>query len=186
MRAGYAEIAKIALAKDAKFFSWLEQNIAAVLKNTPERAQAIHTACRLKAEIVARDEREGDERKLLNLGHTFGHALEVLNNYSDVLLHGEAVSIGIGMASRLSAWLGLCSAQVAERAGRHLQAAGLPVSVRNLPGIDAEKLMNAMLKDKKVTDEQITLILIKDIGKALVSQNVKSAQLNAFLQSEVA
>ena len=184
LRAGYAEIAKIALIKDAAFFAWLEKNSEAIFKNTPQRNQAIAASCRLKAQIVTNDEREANERMLLNFGHTFGHALETLNGYSDKLLHGEAVAIGACMAFRFSAELGLCKNEDVARVEQHFKTAGLSVSARGLPGITVEKLLNTMLKDKKVTGGQITLILSKGIGEAFVSHNVERAQLAAFLQTK--
>jgi 3-dehydroquinate synthase len=185
LRAGYAEVAKIALIKDEKFFAWLEKNIDSVFDDPAQRLQMIATACRMKADIVTRDEYENSERMLLNLGHTFGHALEVLTGYGDTLLHGEAVSIGIAMAFRFSAELGLCAPQEAERAERHLSGAGLPVLATGLPGVSAKSLLNAMLKDKKMTDGHINLILSRGIGKAFVSHDFTSEKLAAFLQQEM-
>jgi 3-dehydroquinate synthase len=185
LRAGYAEIVKIALVKETDFFDWLEKNSTAVFKDTPQRTQAIAAACRLKADIVARDERDLDERLLLNLGHTFAHALEALTNYSNALLHGEAVGIGVAMAFRFSVQLGLCEPADMQRAVRHLEKAGLPVAARNLPGVTAESLLNTMSKDKKVTDGRINLILANGIGKAFISRDVDLKKLAAFLRQEM-
>jgi 3-dehydroquinate synthase len=185
MRAGYAEIAKAALINDADFFTWLERNLAAVLTDTPERAQAIYKACRMKAEIVVRDEIERNERMLLNFGHTFGHALEALTGYSDVLLHGEAVGIGMAMSLRFSVQRGLCAADEAARAISHFERAGLAVSAKGLPGVNAENLLGSMLKDKKVTGGQITLILTRGIGKAFIARDAETKELAAFLQREM-
>jgi 3-dehydroquinate synthase len=184
-RAGYAEIVKMALIKDADLFAWLDANISSVFKNTPQRTQAIIKACRMKADIVARDEYESSGRMLLNLGHSFGHALEALTNYGDALLHGEAVSIGIVLAFRFSVALCLCSPEDAKQAEDHLVKAGLPASAKTLKGITAEKLLTSMLKDKKVTGGKIALILAHGIGKAFVSRDIEAEKLAGFLQKEM-
>ncbi|MES2906251.1 MAG: 3-dehydroquinate synthase [Pseudomonadota bacterium] len=186
MRAGYAEIVKMALINDPAFFNWLESVGAKVFENTPERAQAIYNACRRKAEIVARDEREAGERMLLNLGHTFAHALEAMTGYSDALLHGEAVAIGTAMAFRFSTSLGLCKKEDTQRVEAHLKAHGLIISPKGLKNVEAGAFLKAMKKDKKTAQGQFTLILARGIGEAFVSRDVKEAQLAAFLQNETA
>src|SRR5690606_8413600 len=135
MRAGYAEVAKYGLLGDAEFFSWLEQNWEKVFQHDPAALmQAIGRSVEMKAEIVARDETETGERALLNLGHTFGHALEAWTGYSDRLLHGEAVAIGICLAARLSEELQFCPPHTASRIAAHLKAVGLPTQIRDVPG----------------------------------------------------
>ncbi len=176
-RAGSAEIVKMALISDAAFFEQLEKNRCGI-------EQQIHRACSVKAEIVARDERENNERMLLNLGHTFGHALEALTGYGDALLHGEAVAIGIGMAFRFSVQLGLCPPQDAARVERYLEKAGLPASARHL-GLSSGKFLAGMQKDKKTADGKLNLVLVRGIGKAFVARDIEQAKLASFLQNEV-
>src|SRR5471030_219306 len=133
-RAGYAEVAKYGLLGDEAFFTWLEKNHSDIFSGGAAREHAIATSCRAKAAIVARDERENGERALLNLGHTFGHALEAATGFSGRLLHGEGVAIGMALAFRLSVKLGHCPGQDAERFVRHLQAVGLPAAIADIPG----------------------------------------------------
>src|SRR5215475_4876702 len=133
-RAGYAEVAKYGLLGDAGFFDWLDANVKDVFAGGAAREHAIATSCRMKADIVARDERETGDRALLNLGHTFGHALEAATGYSDRLLHGEGVAIGMALAFRLSVALGLCDGQDADRFSRHLRSVGLPSAISDIPG----------------------------------------------------
>src|SRR6201990_150103 len=133
-RAGYAEVAKYGVLGDEAFFAWLEANHGDWFKGGAAREHAIATSCRAKAAIVARDERETGDRALLNLGHTFGHALEAATGFSDRLIHGEAVAIGMVLAFDLSVKLGLCPGQDAERFRRHLKAVGLPSSIADIPG----------------------------------------------------
>ncbi len=188
MRAGYAEVAKYGLLGDEAFFSWLEQNWQAVF--ALDRAQldrAVETSVQAKADIVARDEMEAGDRALLNLGHTFGHALEAWTGYSDRLLHGEGVSIGMSMALRFSEKLGLCAEGTAARAAQHLQAVGLPTSVGDIPGgqADPDELMRLMAQDKKVRQGKATFILVRGIGQAFVTQDVDPADVRDFLVSEI-
>ena len=145
-------------------------------------------SCRAKAAIVARDERETGERALLNLGHTFGHALEAACGFSDRLLHGEAVAAGIALAFGFSARLGLIPAAEAERAIRHLAAVGLPTRPQDIPGglPDADALMDLMAQDKKVKRGMLTFILVRGIGSAFVEQGVDAAQVRAFLSEKLA
>jgi len=173
--AGYAEVVKYGALGDADFFDWLEAS-AAIALGGDEAAltHAVAQSCRMKAAIVARDERETGERALLNLGHTFGHALEAATGFSDRLLHGEGVAIGMALAFRLSHRLGLCPGQDAERFARHLQAMGLPAAICDIPGprATAEELLGHMAHDKKVADGKLTFILLRGIGRAFVTSDV--------------
>ncbi len=187
-RAGYAEVAKYGLLGDAGFFSWLEQNWQNMFNGGAAREHAIAVCCRAKAAIVSRDERETGERALLNLGHTFGHALEAGCGFSQRLLHGEAVALGMVMAFDFSARKGLCSAADAARAGAHLAAVGLPTHVKEVPGgvpgVDA--LMDLIAQDKKVKRGALTFILVRGIGRAFIENNVDPADVRAFLTDAVA
>jgi 3-dehydroquinate synthase len=186
-RAGYAEVAKYGLLGDAAFFAWLEANADDVFAGrNGAREHAIATSCRMKAEIVARDERETGDRALLNLGHTFGHAFEAAAGFSDRLLHGEAVALGMTLALAFSARLGLLPPAEAERARRHLGGVGLPTRISDVaggvPGVDA--LMDLMAQDKKVRRGRLTLILTRAVGVAFVAPDVDAAQVRAFLQDQ--
>ena len=189
MRAGYAEVAKYGLLGDAPFFGWLETNWRAVLGNGgPELLHAIETSVKAKAAIVARDETETGDRALLNLGHTFGHALEASTGYSDRLLHGEGVAIGMCLAFRFSEQRGLCENGTADRVTAHLKAVGLPVSINEIPGpkAGAAELVRLMGQDKKVRHGQLTFILARGIGHAFVERNVPGDAVTAFLERELA
>ena len=186
VRAGYAEVAKYGLIDDAEFFAWLEANGAAVVAGDPAaRAHAIATACRAKARTVAADEYEGGQRALLNLGHTFGHALEAATGYSDRLLHGEGVSIGMVLAHRFSGAQGLAPAADAERAEAHLKGIGLPTRIGDIPGapLDADTLMHHIAQDKKVARGALTFILTRGIGQAFVARDVDAGTVRAFLDT---
>jgi 3-dehydroquinate synthase len=187
-RAGYAEIAKYALIEDPDFFAWLEANAADVLAGDSEaRRQAIATAVAGKARIVAEDEKETSGRRaLLNLGHTFGHALEAEAGYSDRLLHGEAVAIGMVLAFDFSVERGLCPAQDAARARTHLAACGLPVSIGEA-GIAApgKRLTEHMMHDKKKKGGRIAFILARGIGRAYVDKGVEMADVEIFLDGQM-
>ena len=188
LNAGYAEIVKYGLLGDATFFAWLEANWRAVLAGWPEREHAIAVACRGKARTVAADEREeSGARALLNLGHTFGHALEAACGYSDRLLHGEAVSIGTVLAFEFSARRGLCSPDDARRVAAHLEAVGLPTRMQDIPGppMVAETLMEHIAQDKKVSRGQLTFILVNGIGSAFVAHDVPPAEVAAFLAEKL-
>ena len=192
-RAGYAEVAKYGLLGDAAFFSWLEANWREVFaggkaSGSGAREHAIAVSCRAKAAIVARDERETGDRALLNLGHTFGHALEAACGFSDRLLHGEAVAAGMALAFEFSARLGLLPASEAERAVRHLAEVGLPNRPKDIAGSlpDADALMALMAQDKKVKRGMLTFILVRGIGAAFVEQGVDAAQVRAFLSEKLA
>jgi 3-dehydroquinate synthase len=182
-RAGYAEIAKYGLLGDAAFFAWLEKNWQDVFAGGPAREHAIAVCCRAKAGIVARDERETGERALLNLGHTFGHALEAGCGFSDRLLHGEAVALGMALAFEFSAKKGLISAADAARASAHLAAVGLPTHVKDvLGGVPTlDTLMDLISQDKKVTRGALTFILVRGIGRAFIEKNVDAGEVRAFL-----
>ncbi|MGJ3261647.1 MAG: 3-dehydroquinate synthase [Salinarimonas sp.] len=189
LRAGYAEVAKYGLIDDAPFFAWCEANAPAVLAGGPERERAVAHSCRAKAAIVARDEREEGDRALLNLGHTFAHALERIARYDPaILVHGEAVAAGLAAAFRFSVALGLCAPAEAERVARHLAAMGLPTSLRAFPGLapDPERLLDAMAQDKKVVAGQLTFILARGIGESFVAKGVDVAAVRAFLAGECA
>jgi 3-dehydroquinate synthase len=182
-RAGYAEVVKYGLLGDAAFFSWLEANWQDVFAGGPAREHAIAVCCRAKAAIVARDERETGERALLNLGHTFGHALEAGCGYSSRLLHGEAVALGMVMAFDFSVHKGLATAEEAQRVRTHLAAVDLPTHVKQVaggvPGLDA--LMGLIAQDKKVKRGKLTFILTSGIGRAFVENNVDPAEVRRFL-----
>jgi 3-dehydroquinate synthase len=182
--AGYAEVAKYGLIRDRGFFAWLEQNGAALIAgDAAARQQAVRQSCAAKAAIVAADEREAGERALLNLGHTFGHALEAMTGFGEKLLHGEAVALGMQLAFDLSARLGFCRPEAAARLRRHFAAIGLPTSLAEVAGdtLAAEGLLAHMQKDKKVAQGRITLILARDIGDAFVCRDVTRATLASFL-----
>ncbi|MBK9079932.1 MAG: 3-dehydroquinate synthase [Hyphomicrobium sp.] len=188
VRAGYAEVAKYGLLGDAAFFAWLEQNWRGVFGNSgPDLTQAIETSVKAKAAIVARDEHETGDRALLNLGHTFGHALEAWTGYSNRLLHGEGVAIGMCLAFRLSEELGLSPKGTAARVTRHLQDVGLPVHINDIPGgkADPDELMRLMGQDKKVQKGRLTFILARDIGQAFITRDVNPAAVRAFLAREI-
>jgi 3-dehydroquinate synthase len=188
LAAGYAEVAKYGLLGDADFFAWLEQNASRILAGDPQaRVRAIRTSCEAKAEIVAQDEKEHGRRALLNLGHTFGHALEAATGYSDTLLHGEAVAIGMATAFRFSERLGRCPGGAAERVEKHLASVGLPVSMapvrQHLP--DEDGLLNLMRQDKKAEGGKINFVLVKDIGNAYIDRSITEEVLREFLADEL-
>ncbi len=189
MRAGYAEVAKYGLLGDAPFFAWLEKHWQSVFGNDPESlTEAIVVSITAKARIVERDETETGDRMLLNLGHTFGHALEAWAGYSSRLLHGEAVAIGMAQAARFSEERGLCPAGTAARIERHLRAVGLPTRVAHIPGPgrpEPQALFALMQQDKKVQSGQLTLILLRGIGEAFVTSEIAGADVAAFLEREV-
>src|SRR5690242_7575865 len=178
-RAGYAEVVKYGLIGDAGFFAWLEANWRDVLAGGPAREHAIATSCRAKAITVANDERESGERALLNLGHTFGHALEAAAGFSDRLLHGEAVAIGMSLAFAFSARRGLMPAAEAQRVAKHLAEVGLPTKLSDisgeLPGPDG--FLALMAQDKKVKRGKLTLILARGIGKSFIAPDEDQAEI---------
>jgi shikimate kinase/3-dehydroquinate synthase len=188
-RAGYAEVVKYGLIADRRFFEWLEADADAVFHSRAEQICAIAVSCCRKARIVARDETEQGERALLNLGHTFGHALERLVHYDGArLVHGEGVAIGMACAARFSVRLGLLAPQEAERIARHLASVGLPTRIRDIEGWsdDADAIMNAMYQDKKVEQGALTFILLRGVGEAFIAKSVAAEEARAFLQDELA
>jgi 3-dehydroquinate synthase len=189
LRAGYAEVAKYGLLGDAGFFAWLEDNADDLFAGrAAAREHAIATSCRMKAEIVARDERETGDRALLNLGHTFGHAFEAAAGFSDRLLHGEAVALGMSLAFDFSAARALLPPADAERVRRHLGKAGLPTHISQVPGgvpgVDA--LMDLMAQDKKVKRGRLTFILARGIGQAFVAHDIDAGEVRAFMAAKLA
>ena len=186
--AGYAEVAKYGLINDAAFFAWLETNWREVFSGKPARDHAIAVSCRAKAAIVARDERETGDRQLLNLGHTFGHALEAAAGFSDRLLHGEAVALGIVLAFAFSARLGLTSAAEAERVAAHFAAVGLPTHIADVRGAtpSLDQLTELMAQDKKVKRGRLTFILARGIGKSFVAPDIDAGEVRAFLAEKLA
>ena len=190
-RAGYAELVKYGLLGDAGFFGWLEAHwrdiFAAEVSGNSAREHAVAVACRGKAGIVARDERETGERALLNLGHTFGHALEAACGFSDRLLHGEAIAIGMVLAFEFSARRGLVPAPVAERVKRHLAEVGLPTEPSAITGPlpAVERIMELIAQDKKVRRGMLTLILVRSIGSAFIEAGVDEREIQAFLSEKL-
>ena len=187
-RAGYAEVVKYGLIGDRRFFEFLESNWREAFVDGPTRAEAIAISCAAKARIVAADETEQGERALLNLGHTFGHALESLTHYdSERLVHGEGVAIGMAAAFRFSRELGLCSGQDATRVEAHLKALGLPTRMRDIPGFEAsaDDILAAMRQDKKVERGRLTFILVRGIGESFVARDLDEAKVSAFLTREL-
>ena len=187
--AGYAEVVKYGLLGDAAFFAWLEEHGADVLALKPEAVMhAVATSCRAKAAIVTEDAREKGKRALLNLGHTFGHALEATLGYDGTLLHGEAVAIGMAQAFRFSERLGLCPPGRAVRVAKHLAAAGLPTDMRaihnRLPG--PEDLLELMRQDKKAQGGRLVFVLVRDIGDAFIARDVDESAVLDFLREELA
>ena len=187
-RAGYAEVVKYGLLGDAAFYSWLEANWRDLFAGGPSREHAIAVSCRAKAAIVARDERETGDRMLLNLGHTFGHAFEAAAGFSDRLLHGEAIGLGMALAFEFSARRGLIPPAEAERVVAHLAAVGLPTHVNvvpgDWPGVDA--MMELISQDKKVQRGRLTFILVRGIGAAFVTRDVDAEEVRAFIAEKLA
>ncbi|MFT4097521.1 MAG: 3-dehydroquinate synthase [Rhodoblastus sp.] len=188
-RAGYAEVAKYGLIDAPEFFAWLEQNWRAVFAGGPARIEAIARSCASKAAVVARDETEQGDRALLNLGHTFGHALERLVNYDGArLVHGEGVAIGMACAFRFSVQRGFCAGQDAERVAGHLRTVGLPTRIRDIAGWNAgaDEILDAMYQDKKVQQGSLTFILARGIGQSFIAKGVDPGEVRAFLETELA
>ena len=189
MRAGYAEVAKYGLLGDAPFFEWLEKNWkGAFAFDVAPLKHAIETSVKAKAEIVGRDELEQGDRALLNLGHTFGHALEAWCGYSDRLLHGEAIAIGMCLAFRFSEAQEHCEQIDAERVAAHFQAVGLPTRIGDIQGAkpDIPALMRLMGQDKKVQRGTLTFILAHGIGRAFIARDVPPDRIRDFLAAEIA
>ena len=186
---GYAEVAKYGLLGDAGFFTWLEANGPALRDGDAEaRIEAIRRSCAMKAEIVARDEREAGERALLNLGHTFGHALETATGYSRRLLHGEGVAIGTGLAFDLSARLGLCPQEAPSRVRAHFRTMGMKADLADIEGPlpDADALMALMAQDKKARNGGIAFVLADDIGRARLVRDADPEVARAMLAEALA
>jgi 3-dehydroquinate synthase len=185
LRAGYAETVKYGLIDDPAFFAWCDANAADVLAgNGTARRTAVRAAVAAKARIVAADEREAGVRALLNLGHTFGHALEAESGFGPDLLHGEAVAIGMRQAFDFSVRLGLCASSDAARVAAHLDAAGLPTRLDTQRRFAAEKLIDHMGHDKKVRDGKLTFILARGIGHAFVATDIDAGALHSFMSAE--
>ncbi|ATG43254.1 3-dehydroquinate synthase AroB [Phaeobacter piscinae] len=187
--AGYGEVVKYGLLGDAEFFEWLEaQGPALAAGDMAARVEAVTRSVQMKADIVVRDETEQGDRALLNLGHTFCHALEAATGYSDRLLHGEGVAIGCALAFELSARLGLCSQEDPSRVRAHLKAMGMKTDLADIPGElpDAEALLALMGQDKKVVDGQLRFILARGIGQAFVSGDVPQAAVLDVLRDALA
>jgi 3-dehydroquinate synthase len=186
--AGYAEVVKYGLLGDATFYDWLDQNVEAIMQgDVAATAHAVQVCCEMKARIVAEDETETGVRALLNLGHTFGHALEAACGYSDVLLHGEAVSIGMVQAFRFSERQGLCASGTADKVATHLRRANLPTDVSGILGQlpPPARLLNLMRQDKKAEGGKLTFILTHAIGESFIAKDVDENQVLAFLQEDM-
>jgi len=183
--AGYGEVVKYGMLGDADFFAWLEQNGPALAAgDMAARVEAVTRSVQMKADIVSRDETEQGDRALLNLGHTFCHALEAATGYSDRLLHGEGVAIGCALAFELSARMGLCSQEDPSRVRAHLKSMGMKTDLADIPGAlpDAEALVALMAQDKKVVDGQLKFILARSIGDAFITADVPPQTVLAVLQ----
>ena len=187
-RAGYAEVVKYGLIDRPDFFTWLEANWRDIFAGGPARVEAIAVSCQAKADVVARDELETGDRALLNLGHTFGHALEAATGYDSArLVHGEGVAIGMALAHRFSSRLNLASPDDAARVEAHLSAVGLPVSVAeisgDLPG--PEHMLDYIAQDKKVSRGALTFILTRGIGRSFVARDVPASEVLSFLKENL-
>lgn len=187
-RAGYAEMVKYGLIDQPDFFHWLEKNWQAVFSGGAERVEAIACSCRFKAAVVERDEHEAGERALLNLGHTFGHALETATGYdAERLVHGEGVAIGMVLAHEFSARMNLVSPDLAEQVRTHLHMAGLPTQISDIPGNipDIDTLMTCIAQDKKVARGTLTFILTRGLGQAFIAKDVPQTEVRAFLLEKI-
>lgn len=187
-RAGYAEVAKYGLIDNPEFFDWLDKNHNTLFGGEPDaRRYTVETSCRAKAAIVEEDEHEHGNRALLNLGHTFGHALEAATGYSQRLIHGEGVAIGMVMAFGLSVRLGLCPKSDLERMEAHLKTVGLPTRPSDIEGPlpGPEEFLKLMSQDKKAKAGVLTFILTRGIGKAFITSDVAKDDLLAFLKEQL-
>lgn len=186
-RAGYAEVVKYGLIDQPDFFAWLEGNWQDVFAGGPARSYAIATSCRAKAHVVAADEREAGQRALLNLGHTFGHALEAATAYdSSRLVHGEGVAIGMVLAHEFSARMNLCSPDDAHRVAAHLESVGLPTRMSDIDGAlpTPDILMQHIAQDKKVKRGKLTFILTRGIGQSFIAEDVPTSEVLGFLKEK--
>jgi len=186
--AGYAEMVKYGLINQPDFFEWLEKKWQEVFAGGSTRIAAIARACQSKADIVARDEREAGERALLNLGHTFGHALETATGYDNSrLVHGEGVAIGMVLAYEFSHQLGLCADNNVARIAAHLNQVGLPTRLDQIPGSlpDIDRMMAYIAQDKKVSRGGLTFILTRGLGQSFVAQNIPAQQVYDFLSQKL-
>lgn len=187
--AGYGEVVKYGLLGDAAFFDWLETNGPALAAGDMDaRVEAVRRSVQMKADIVVRDETEQGDRALLNLGHTFCHALEAATGYGDRLLHGEGVAIGCALAFELSSRMGLCSQEDPSRVRAHLKEMGMKTDLADIPGDlpDAAALLELMGQDKKVVDGQLRFILARGIGQAFVTSDVPREAVLEVLQDALA
>jgi 3-dehydroquinate synthase len=184
-RAGYGEVVKYGLLGDADFFTWLEANAVRLSNDPVLRTEAVRHSVQMKADIVARDETEQGDRALLNLGHTFCHALEAATGFGDRLLHGEGVAIGCALAFELSSRLGLCSQEDPSRVRAHLEEMGMPKDLRDIPGDlpSAEALLALMGQDKKVVDGTLRFILARGIGASFVTADVPADEVLGVLRA---
>lgn len=185
---GYAEVIKYGLINDAEFFSWLDNNLEGLKSGDRGlRIEAVRRSCASKAAIISEDEREQGTRALLNLGHTFGHALEAETGYSDRLTHGEAVAIGMVLAHQFSSEQGLCPGQETSRVIDHLTRAGLKSKITDIQGgkLAPDRLLDHMFQDKKVEGGKLTFILTRGIGQAFIARDVSTDNLKAFLATRV-
>ena len=196
LRAGYAEMAKYGLIRDMAFFERLEHDFERILQlDQGPLVDAIETSVRAKADVVIADEREAGVRALLNLGHTFGHALEAYTGYGDRLLHGEGVSIGMCLAFGFSEALGHCAQGVPQRVAAHLTKVGLPTNIKDIPGVTADsdasarelanELVRLMGQDKKVRDGELVFVLAKSIGEAFVSGQIEREAVREFVEGRL-
>jgi 3-dehydroquinate synthase len=187
LAAGYAEVVKYGLLGDREFFTWLDQHVERVMAREPDAiTHAVETSCTAKAKIVAEDETETGVRALLNLGHTFGHALEAATGYSSRLLHGESVAIGMVQAFRFSEHLGHCANGTADKVVRHLARAGLPTHVSHIAGTlpPPKDMLKLMYQDKKAVGGKLTFILARGVGEAFIAKNVDEALVLRFLEED--
>lgn len=188
LAAGYAEVAKYGLLGDEPFFVWLEENAPALFAGDAQaRVKAISQSCQAKADIVGRDEKEAGVRALLNLGHTFGHALEGATGYGDRLLHGEGVSVGMVLAFRYCERLGLVEKGTSQRVISHLAGVGLPTTLGDIPGDlpDAQTLVNFMRQDKKASGGKLVFVLANAIGDSFVAKDVSESDITDFMHEEL-
>lgn len=186
--AGYGEVVKYGLLGDAEFFGWLEGSGSRLADGDPAvRQHAVRRSVEMKADIVLRDETEQGDRALLNLGHTFCHALEAATGYSDRLLHGEGVAIGCALAFELSARLGFCSQEEPSRVRAHLRAMGMKTDLPDIPGDlpDAEALFGLMAQDKKVIDGRLRFVLVRGVGEAFIADDVPPDAVRTLLSDAV-